>query len=87
MSVSLPPEEKDTKKIVFGVNQALEKVQQFGGSSSFTYAKLPTNPKAGAIYTISDGVSGASFGSSISGSSSTQVLVWHNGGKWTVIGK
>jgi len=54
---------------------------------SYTVATLPSSPSAGTIARITDGASGASWGTSPSGGHSTPYLCWFNGTAWTIIGK
>lgn len=57
------------------------------GVTSYTVATLPTSPNTGRIAVVTDGTSGLSWGSTLTGGHSTVYLVWWNSSAWTVIGK
>lgn len=57
------------------------------GATKYTVATLPASPVAGQMAVVSDGVAGASWGSTPTGGSSTYYLLWFNNSAWTVIGK
>lgn len=57
------------------------------GATSYTVATLPATPQTGQLAVVTDGVAGASWGSTPTGGSSAKYLLWFNGSAWTVIGK
>lgn len=57
------------------------------GAASYTVATLPVSPITGQQAVITDGVSNMTWGSTLTGGSSTKYLVWYNGSTWTVLGK
>jgi hypothetical protein len=57
------------------------------GTVSYTVGTLPASPSVGRIAVVTDGTSGLSWGSTVTGGSSTTYLVWYNGTSWNVIGK
>lgn len=57
------------------------------GAVSYTVATLPASPIKGQQAVVTDGTSSLSWGSTVTGGSSTTYLVWYNGSNWTVLGK
>lgn len=54
---------------------------------SYTVATLPSSPSVGMLAAVTDGGSGAAWGSTPTGGASTRYLCWYNGSAWTIIGK
>jgi hypothetical protein len=53
----------------------------------YLVASLPSSPTIGQMAYVTDGASGAAWGTTPTGGHSTKYLCWFNGSAWTIVGE
>jgi hypothetical protein len=66
-------------------NSLKAKKGQLDLETGVTFANLPANPTGYPVRVVTDGTE-TTVGAAANGGGSAQVLVWHNGTAWRIIG-